>query len=38
MCQLTECLTENKYDGSHEQVAKPILRYSANPGLDAVNY
>lgn len=38
MCQLTERLTENKYDGSHEQVAKAILKYSANPGLDAVNY
>lgn len=38
MCQLTERLTEHKYDGSHEQVAKAILRYSANPGLDVVNY
>jgi serine/threonine-protein kinase HipA len=38
MCQLTERLTENKYDGSHEQVAKAILKYSANPGLDVVNY
>ena len=38
MCQLTERLTEHKYDGSHEQVAKALLRYSANPGLDVVNY
>lgn len=38
MCQLTERLTEHKYDGSHEQVAKAILKYSANPGLDVVNY
>lgn len=38
MCQLTGRLTENKYDGSHEQVAKAILQYSANPGLDVVNY
>jgi len=38
MCQLTERLTENKYDGSHEQVAKAILKYSANPGLDVVNF
>lgn len=38
MCQLTERLTENKYDGSHEQVARAILKYSANPGLDVVNY
>jgi hypothetical protein len=38
LCQLTERLTEHKYDGSHEQVAKAILKYSANPGLDVVNY
>ncbi|OUJ67852.1 HipA domain-containing protein [Hymenobacter crusticola] len=38
MCQLTERLTEHKYDGSHEQVAKALLKYSANPGLDVVNY
>ena len=37
-CQLTERLTQNKYDGSHEQVANTILRYAANPGLDVVNY
>ena len=38
MCQLTERLTENKYDGSHEQIARALLKYSANPGLDVVNY
>lgn len=38
MCQLTERLTEDKYHGSHEQVAKVILKYSANPGLDVVNF
>lgn len=38
MCQLTEKLTEDKYRGSHEQVAKAILKYSANPGLDVVNF
>ena len=38
MCQLTERLTEDKYHGSHEQVAKAILKYSHNPGLDVVNY
>jgi len=38
MCQLTERLTEDKYHGSHEQVAKAILKYSHNPGLDIVNY
>jgi serine/threonine-protein kinase HipA len=38
MCQLTERLTEDKYHGSYEQVAKTILRYSTNPGLDVVNF
>ena len=38
MCQLTERLTEDKYHGSHEQVAKAIMKYSHNPGLDVVNY
>jgi serine/threonine-protein kinase HipA len=38
MCQLTEKLTEDKYNGSYEQVAKVILKYSANPGLDVVNF
>ena len=38
MCQLTGRLTENKYDGSHEQIAKLLRTYSANPGLDVVNF
>jgi len=38
MCQLTDRLTEDKYRGSHEQVAKAILKYSAFPGLDVVNF
>ena len=38
MCQLTERLTEDKYHGSYEQVAKAIVKYSANPGLDLVNF
>lgn len=38
MCQLTERLTEHKYRGSHEQIAKAILKYSANPGLDVINF
>ena len=38
MCQLTERLTEDKYKGSHEQVAKTILKYSANPLLDVTNF
>lgn len=38
MCQLTERLTEQKYNGSHEQIGKAIVKYSANPGLDLVNF
>lgn len=38
MCQLTERMTEDKYHGSYEQVAKVIMKYSANPGLDVVNF
>ena len=38
MCQLTERLTENKYQGSYEQIAKAIRDYSSNPGLDIVNF
>jgi serine/threonine-protein kinase HipA len=38
MCQITERLTEDKYKGSHEQVAKAILKYSANPLLDVTNF
>ncbi|MCX6181935.1 MAG: HipA domain-containing protein [Bacteroidetes bacterium] len=38
MCQLTERLTEDKYHGSYEQIAKTILKYSTNPGLDVVNF
>ncbi|KAB2881286.1 HipA domain-containing protein [bacterium] len=38
MCQLTERLTENKYLGSYEQIAKVIQKFSSNPGLDVVNF
>lgn len=38
MCQLTQKLTEDKYQGSYEQIAKAILEYSTNPGLDVVNF
>ena len=38
MCQITERQTEDKYHGSHEQIAKAILKYSVNPGLDVVNF
>lgn len=37
MCQLTERLTELKYKGSYEQIAKKIKQYSVNPGLDIVD-
>ena len=38
MCQLTERLTEHKYKGSYEQIAKAVARFSSIPGLDLVNY
>lgn len=38
MCQLTERLTEHKYQGSYEQVGKAIIKYSKTPGLDLVNF
>jgi serine/threonine-protein kinase HipA len=38
MCQLTERLTEDKYQGSYEQIGKAILKYSVTPGLDVVNF
>jgi len=38
MCQLTERLTEQKYNGSHEQIGKAIVKYSENPGLDITNF
>lgn len=36
MCQLTERMTEDKYHGSYEQIAKCILKYSSSPGLDVI--
>ncbi len=38
MCQLTERLTEDKYHGSYEQIAKAIQRHSVTPGLYVVNF
>ncbi len=38
MCQLTERLSEDKYQGSYEQIAKAIQQHSKNPGLDVVNF
>lgn len=38
MCQLTERMTEHKYRGSHEQIAKAIARFTANPTLDVTTF
>lgn len=37
-CQLSELLTEAKYDTSTEKAGKIILKYSSQPGLDAVTF
>lgn len=37
-CQFTERLTEHKYRGSYEQIARGILTYAQNPLLDAVKF
>ncbi len=38
MCQLSERLTEDKYKGSYERIAKLIRKYSSAPLLDVVNF
>ncbi len=38
MCQITGKLSEDKYRGSYEQVAKALLLYSTNPVLDVINF
>lgn len=38
MCQLSERLTEDKYKGSYERIAKLIQKYSSAPLLDVVNF
>jgi len=38
MCQLTGRLTEDKYKGSHEQIAKVIKQYTANPLFDIIRF
>ena len=38
MCQLSERLTEYKYKGSYEQIAKLVRRYSSAPQLDVINF
>lgn len=37
-CQISNRLTEHKYKGSHEQVAKLISEYSSRPTFDVLNY
>jgi serine/threonine-protein kinase HipA len=37
-CQISGRMTEDKYKGSHEQVAKLLLKYSANPLLDVTSF
>ena len=37
-CQFTERLTEHKYRGSYEQIAKAILKYNGNRLLDVVRF
>lgn len=38
MCQLSGRLTEHKYQGSYEMIAKLIEQYSSAAGLDLVNF
>ncbi|SFN87342.1 HipA-like C-terminal domain-containing protein [Salegentibacter flavus] len=37
-CQFTERLTEHKYRGSYEQIAKGIITYAQNPILEVVRF
>ncbi len=38
LCQLSEFLTENKYKGSYEQVAKKIKQFASQPLINLVTY
>jgi len=38
MCQLTNRLTEHKYDGTYVQLSDTVRRYSSVPGLDIQKY
>lgn len=38
MCQICERLTEYKYKGSYEQIAKQIKKHSSVAQLDLVNF
>lgn len=37
-CQLSEHLTEHKYNASYEMIASLVKRYSATPRLDVTNF
>lgn len=37
-CQLSELLTESKYNTSTEKAGKIILKFSSQPGLDAITF
>ncbi|WP_108424451.1 HipA domain-containing protein [Flagellimonas amoyensis] len=37
-CQFTQRLTEHKYRGSYEQVAKAVIGYAQNPIFDVVRF
>lgn len=37
-CQFTQRLTEHKYRGSYEQIAKGIISYAKNPLLEVVKF
>jgi serine/threonine-protein kinase HipA len=38
MCQITERMTEHKYKGSYEQIAKAIKKHASNPGLNITDF
>lgn len=38
LCQLSELLTEQKYNSSYERVGKIIKQYATNSGLDIIKY
>ncbi|TVQ74444.1 MAG: type II toxin-antitoxin system HipA family toxin [Balneolaceae bacterium] len=38
MCQLSGRLTEDKYKGSHEQIARIVRKFSENPLFDLTRY
>jgi serine/threonine-protein kinase HipA len=38
LCQLSELLTEQKYNGSYERVGKILKQYATNSGLDIIKY